>query len=332
MALSSNNRLFVWGSNDLGQLGDGSTNTYGTNTPVDITNKFSLDPGENIVQLLANFHQSFPDTVINNSTLGFLTNYGGLFLWGSTIWGDQSVSLGTGLNRGYYRYFKKPTQVNNRIALDDDELIIKVDLGEDYAFNNHQAFLTDKGRLCMMGDNFYNQIYNADLLELENMNGLFDVSSTIPLNQNEKIVDVSLGARQTAVMTSTGRFFMWGSNDEGTLGTSNSNLVDFLDRSIQPILLNQTYKRIELSGGNAYGTKADNTLYAWGDNEYSQLGINETFPYIVVPKAVSNLSSILEFSAGYLFNGVIDSNHQLWMWGSMGNGITHLRPTEYFLV
>jgi alpha-tubulin suppressor-like RCC1 family protein len=331
IALTSHNRLFVWGSNDLGQLGNGSTSTYGSNKPVDISIAFTLNSGEQIIQLMANTAWDFPDTIINNSTLGFLTNYGRLFLWGSTIWGVKFESLGTGRNQRFYRYFNEPTQVNHRIPLDDDEYIIKVDLGEDYASENHQAFLTNKGRLWMSGDNFYHQIYNEDLIELEYINGVVDVSVTIPLNQNEKIVDVSLGARQTGVMTSTGRIFLWGSNDEGTLGTSNSNLVDFLDNSLQPILLNQTYKRIELSGGNAYGIKADNTLFAWGDNEYAQLGTNETIGYSVLPKRVSNLDTILQFSGGNLNNGVIDSNNQLWMWGSMGDGITHRRPTQYFL-
>src|SRR5690606_21663692 len=48
-ALTSNGRLFIWGRNDFGQLGDGTTTSK--LTPTEITNRFSLSTGDKIIQV-----------------------------------------------------------------------------------------------------------------------------------------------------------------------------------------------------------------------------------------------------------------------------------------
>src|SRR5690554_2137783 len=74
-ALTSSGRLFTWGSNSSGQLGDGTT----TNklTPTEITNRFSLATGDKIIQVSLGRNHS-----------AALTSSGRLFTWGSNSSGQ----------------------------------------------------------------------------------------------------------------------------------------------------------------------------------------------------------------------------------------------------
>ena len=56
-AITSTGRIFTWGNNDSGQLGDGTT-TQRT-TPTEITSQFNLSSGEKIISIsLGGLHSS----------------------------------------------------------------------------------------------------------------------------------------------------------------------------------------------------------------------------------------------------------------------------------
>jgi alpha-tubulin suppressor-like RCC1 family protein len=81
--LTSAGRVFTWGWNNSGQLGDGSSSTNVTTTPFPI-NTFSpsLETGENIVQLVSGV----------NKFCAFLTSLDNVYTWGY----DQNQQLGNG--------------------------------------------------------------------------------------------------------------------------------------------------------------------------------------------------------------------------------------------
>src|SRR5690554_6920509 len=69
-ALTSSGRLFTWGSNYKGELGDGTNSNR--STPTEITNRFSLATGDKIIQVsLGRYHSAA------------LTSSGRLFTWGN---------------------------------------------------------------------------------------------------------------------------------------------------------------------------------------------------------------------------------------------------------
>jgi len=335
MATTSTNRLFTWGSNILGQIGDPEAAPYGSNTPVEISDHFELTENETIAQLAISHHADFTGTsVINKATLGFVSSVGRLFVWGYWPSGNQSTFLGTGINAGNYRYFSKPTEVSNYFNLNVGEYFTKIDLGEDYAFNNHMAFLTNQGRMFMIGDNFSNQIiYLKD--QRMNYSQPIDVSTYLPLNPNEKIVDLSLGNRTTSATTNLNRVFLWGSNDNGNLANNHSSNFDFLNRSIVPIQFQTiSAKRIEMSGENGFAISLEDYLYVWGDNKYGQLGLSSNINYSLDPRIHSGLGKISQFSGGDLHFGVINTNGELWVWGRVGDGpssTTNRTPQKYVL-
>lgn len=81
-------------------------------------------------------------------------------------------------------------------------------------------------------------------------------SLILPLEDEERIVDISLGASHTLVLTSTGRVIGWGSNQKGQ-NTSTSGLKGITS--------------ISASWGGSYFTTTTHELLSQGSNIYSQL-------------------------------------------------------------
>src|SRR5690606_26201765 len=182
-------RLFTWGDNDYGQLGDGTTTNR--STPREITNRFSLATGDKIIQVsLGNIHSAAE------------TNSGVQFNWGDHDYGQ--LGDGTTTNK------LTPREITNRFSLATGDKIIQVSLG-----NVHSAALTSSGRLFTWGDNDYGQLGDGTTT---NKLTPTEITNRFSLATGDKIIQVSLGRNHSAALTSSGRLFTWGYNYYGQLG------------------------------------------------------------------------------------------------------------------
>lgn len=86
-------------------------------------------------------------------------------------------------------------------------------------------------------------------------------------------------------------------------------------------------------GGRPYFTlaeKADGTIWAWGMNQYGQMGDNTvnplSGPQVTVPVMVSNslpggpINGALQITCGYQFGAALATNGTVWTWGSGSHG------------
>ena len=108
-AITSKGRVFTWGSNANGQLGDGTT----TNrlVPTEITSQFNLVGEEKINKLnMGSNHSSA------------ITSLGRVFLWGYNKYGQ--LGDGTITNR------LVPTDITNQFYLNTEEKIVKLSFKE----------------------------------------------------------------------------------------------------------------------------------------------------------------------------------------------------------
>ena len=90
-----------------------------------------------------------------------------------------------------------------------------------------------------------------------------------------------------------------------------SNIVDF-KISVQ-------FKEIEVGGFHILALDNDNNLWAWGDNEYGQLG-DGTTTNKTSPTKIETGITFVQLSAGHAHSAGIDNEGKLWTWGYNTNG------------
>jgi alpha-tubulin suppressor-like RCC1 family protein len=118
----------------------------------------------------------------------------------------------------------------------------------------------------------------------------------------------------------------WGDNQYGELGngtyTTSSTPVQVLGTGGVGDLTGVT----ALAGGiwHSLALKNDGTVWAWGDNQYGELGngtYTTTSPYgIDTPEMVSGLTGITAIAIGEIDNLALKSDGTVWAWGYNGYG------------
>ena len=96
--ITSDGRIYTWGSNMDGQLGGGIAIRSFRTTPIDITKHFNLSDGENIIDLSLGYNHT-----------AALTNKGRIFTWGDNNFGQL----------GFYssNRYTSPIDITNKFNL-----------------------------------------------------------------------------------------------------------------------------------------------------------------------------------------------------------------------
>jgi len=128
----------------------------------------------------------------------------------------------------------------------------------------------------------------------------------------------------SAISAATNPLWAWGYNHKGQLGYP---LVLYLT---EPIQVNGLYNMvaIEANGGHSLALKSDSTVWTWGWNIYSQLGIDPTVGERATPDQVDGLMDVIEIAAGRTHNLVLKSNGNVWSWGANSRGQLGAETTE----
>jgi uncharacterized repeat protein (TIGR02543 family) len=188
-AITSTGRVFTWGSNSAGQLGDGTTSSK--YTPTEITSQFSLAVGETIIKIsLADDHSAV------------LTSFGRIFTWGENGLGQ----LGDGTTNDSIIAIEITSQFNLNVG----ETIIDISLGD-----THSSAITSEGRVFTWGSNNYGQLGDGSTTRSYIP---LDITSQFGFDQNKLAIDILLGVSNSMIITSDNRVFVWGYNDSGCLG------------------------------------------------------------------------------------------------------------------
>lgn len=243
--VTSEGRVFVWGRNQMGQLGNGTIND--TQIPIEITSQFDLNQDELITDLIFGTYHSMA-----------LTNEGRLFSWGGNAYGQ----LGDGTNN----LTVEPTDITLNLQLVSGETIQKVSLGDYYSM-----LLTNQGKLLTWGSNEWGQLGNNSEAAFSWI--FLNITSEFNLDTEETITDVVAGPTYAMASTSLNRVFTWGKNNRGQLGDgSTSNQIvpieiltdDFVHETNDVIYLSTgiDFSMIILQSGDVFG---------WGNNNDHQL-------------------------------------------------------------
>jgi hypothetical protein len=121
------------------------------------------------------------------------------------------------------------------------------------------------------------------------------------------------------VIKNDGTLWSWGYNGFGQLGLGNRTSYS----SPKQIGVLTNWSKLAsgaMDPGSVLAVKTDGTLWAWGHNQYGNLGFGNA-NYYSSPKQVGSLTNWLTVSAGYQTSSAVKTNGTLWTWGRGGNGV-----------
>ena len=123
---------------------------------------------------------------------------------------------------------------------------------------------------------------------------------------------IAAGSLYTVILKGDGTLWAWGYNDYGQLG--DGTVVD--RRSPVQIGTDIDWSQIAVSGGGNHtiALKNDGMLWAWGYNQYGQLG-DGTFINRLSPVQIGTDTGWAHISAGGYHTIALKNDGTLWAWG-----------------
>jgi alpha-tubulin suppressor-like RCC1 family protein len=117
-----------------------------------------------------------------------------------------------------------------------------------------------------------------------------------------------------------GTVWAWGDNSEAELGdgTFNNHLAP-VQASVSNVIAIDAGYHFSVAIVGTGTVQPDNVLYAWGDNDYGQLGVAPS-PWLLFPSQVPGIDHLQAVSAGPSFVLALRSDGTVWAWGSNAEG------------
>jgi uncharacterized repeat protein (TIGR01451 family) len=317
LALRSDGTVWAWGSNNSGQLGDGSWTNR--SAPVQVSGLTS------VVAVAAGYYFSL--AVKSDGTV-----------WG---WGDNGAGeLGDG------------TQASSNVPVQVIGLkgVLAVGAGD-----NHSLALKSDGTVWTWGGNVYGQLGDGTgesktgPVQVSGLTGVIAVAggfhhslaaksdgttwawgnneygqlgdgtqvnrnSPVRVNGLDRVAAIAAGYNHNLALVSNGRMLAWGNNSHGQLGDGMSNQLSV------PVQVNGLSGVVSLAGGyHNLALKTNGTVWAWGANGYGQIG-DGTTTQRDAPVQASDFTTAVAGKAGWYHSLVVKSDGTVWSFGWNGCG------------
>ena len=299
--IAQNGSLYMWGRNDSGQIGDGTTEYRYKPTKI-LDHVIAVSLGDfhsgaitqdgSLYMWGSNDHGQIGDGttedrykptkildhVIAVSLGGFrsgaITQDGSLYMWGYNSCG----MIGDGTTEDRY----KPTKILDHV--------IAVSLGSD-----HSGAITQDGSLYMWGYNSFGQIVDGTT------EGRYKPTKIL-----DHVIAVSLGGYHSGAITQDGSLYMWGGNGYGEIGDGTT------ENRYKPTKILDHVIAVSLGDCHSGAITQDGSLYMWGHNAFGQIGDGTTEDRY---KPTKILDHVIAVSLGYDHSGAITQDGSLYMWG-----------------
>ena len=282
---SSVNSLSGGGLHSLGLKADGTVATWGYNFDAELgngTTTNSLTPVQ--VSGLTGVTAIAGGEIFSLA----LKSDGTVWTWGFN--GEGELGNGTTTNSS------TPVQVTGLTG------ITAIAGGE-----GHGLALKSDGKVYAWGDNWGGQLGNGTT-----------INSTAPVQVSSLtgVTAIAGGWYHSLALKSDGSVWAWGTNNAGQLGNGSTSYF-----SSAPVQVSGLTSVSAIAGGAMYSLalKSDGTVWAWGSNNYGQLG-NGTTTSSSTPVQVSSLTGVTAIAAGSGHALALKSNDTVWAWGYGGNG------------
>lgn len=265
IAVDSDGRVYTWGWNNFGQLGNNTTTS--ANRPVAVRTTGTPLDGKVVLSAESNS---------NSLTTVARTADGWAYAWGENSngqLGDQTLTSRS-----------TPVAINGAGTALQGKTVAQVINATQVSY-----VLTTDGNIFVLGQNnnhgeYANGTYGTGPLVPHQVN-----MAGTPL-QGKLVTKISADGFHIVALTSEGLMYSWGWNIQGQLGiglstgpnTCDSWVPEPCSLSIRQVVTAGTpmngRRIISLSTGDrtTFAVADDGTAYAWGGNAYGELGIGST--------------------------------------------------------
>ncbi len=294
--IASDDKVYCWGINEYGELGNGTSNVQ-------------LTPGK-----LFNTTQSFQS--VSQISTGYnhacAISNGDLYCWGR----NENGMLGTGSNN----IISKPSPVDQGAMVFND--VLQLSAGSNTAC----VVGADNAAYCW-GNNNYGQIGDGSEIR-----SLIPKAVHKGDRQNLSVKQISVGDYHTCAIAFNDRVYCWGRNWDGQLGGGSNFAFSSVPVAVlQGAMPSLAAKSVSVGYNFTCAIALDDKVYCWGYNGSGELGngntVNSNVPVAVSLGSRPSLN-VKQLSSNSTLSCVISSDDSVYCWGrnysgSFGNGTTN---------
>jgi uncharacterized repeat protein (TIGR02543 family) len=293
IAVTTSGRVYSWGRNTYGQLGNGTYIQQTTPTLISVTGYYN------------NPIQSVATGYIHSLAL---SSNGEVYAWGY----NSDGSVGKGSN----------STVPNPTLINFDGLLNGEKIKSIEASERTSVAVTTSGRVYVWGDNRQGQV--GDGLSATKIRNPKLISFD-GIQSGETIEDVDVGAGRSLALTTNGRVYTWGgydySNDSSNTFITTPTLISFIG-----LQNGETIQSIESGGLHSLAITTSGRVYSWGSNYSRQLENGAPNELITTPTLISftglqSGETIQSVIAGGRHSFAITTDGRRYAWGENSNSI-----------
>lgn len=170
---------------------------------------------------------------------------------------------------------------------------------------DHSVMLCTDSTVYIWGNNAYGELGNG---------GSANSISAVHIPSVSGITSVAARGRFTLALKNDSTVWAWGQNMQGQLGNGTTNTPGVNTPGQVDSLTG--IKAIGAGRSHSFAVKNDGTVWAWGENNYAQLG-NGTNVNSYVPVQVSSLTNVTAVTGGDGFSLALKADSTVWSWGAL---------------
>lgn len=328
-AIDKYGKIWSWGFNNSGQLGNGAN--VAQCTPVALAGatktfcKISLSNGQtlaldkygrawgwgfnaagligdnsvtarNTPVSVAGAAKTFCEIAAGSQHALAIDKYGNTWAWGPNV----NILNGNGIECGQLGAKIRPFVTTPKSIIGATKTFCSVAPG-----NTHCVGLDKNGRLWAWGQNTNGRIGdNTTTARYTPISVLGSVKT---------FCQITSGANYTLAIAKNGRVWSWGANNNGFLGDNSTT------SRLTPVNIagsTKTFCKIFAASAHSLAIEKNGRAWGWGNQQYGSLGNQSDAGNALTPVSVRGaVKTFCEITGGVQFSIAIDKNGRAWGWG-----------------
>ncbi|GEP41912.1 choice-of-anchor D domain-containing protein [Brevifollis gellanilyticus] len=300
LALTTEGKVYAWGSNQWGQLGDNTLVKKSAPVGVNTTDGVSSLSGKKVVAIAAGYNHSLA-----------LCSDGTVSAWGS----NYNAELGNGTITD--SAVPVPVDTATGTSTLHGKVVTALAAG-----SSHNLALCSDGTLAAWGAGGSGQLGDGGSVQ-RRVPVAVNATEGMSALSGKVVTSMAVGWSHSVALCADGSMVAWGGNAKGQLGdgSTTSRLLP-VTVSVTGVLANKTVTSICAGESHNIALCSDGTIASWGENDEGQIGddsgMSRTLPVMVnITPGSSALAdkTVVSIACGEKHNLALCTDNTLVAWG-----------------